>query len=131
MPSQLPVFFIVEDDDAVRQSLELLTRALGWDVRAFQSAEKCLDQALYQPPACILADLFMPRMNAVELKKALQPAGVQTPMVILTAYMDTPLAAAAKSMGIDEVISKPCDCDQLHNSIERAVRRQRRPLAVI
>ena len=122
MPTQLPLLFVVENDPAVGRALELLLTTMGWDVRLFQTAEECLRMALAQPPACILADLYLPGMNSVELKQALLAGGIHVPMVILTAYFDTPLAASAKFRGVEEILEKPCDSHALQAALQRVLR---------
>lgn len=119
------LLFIVEKNAAMRRILEMLMSARGWTVRSFGSAGECLCAAVKQRPDCILSDLYPADMDASEFRQAMMWKGIGSPMVILSAYPDSPVAAAIKSMGVIEILDAPCNVRMLEGAIARAMGRER------
>ena len=78
------MIFVVDDDRDVGEVSASLLSAFGWKTRTFRDARDCLAAALDQPPACILSDLQMPRMDGNALMEALRATGVNVPVVVMT-----------------------------------------------
>ena len=104
-----PVVFLVDDDEAVRDAIELLLRASGLTVRAFASAERFLEFYRPQMPGCLLLDIRMPGMNGWDVWERMQqdPELAATPVVVVSG--DGPDAGRARAVGMRAVLRKPVE----------------------
>lgn len=101
--------FIVDDDEAVRDSLAALFAAAGIPARTFADAEAFLSAWRDDQPGCVVLDLKMPGMNGLELQAALSRRGAQLPIVFLSARGDIPAAVRALKGGAVDFLAKPTD----------------------
>ena len=106
-----PVVIIVDDDEAVRDSLSFLLDVAGYRTRAFASGTALLE-ALLPPLAaadagCLLLDVRMPEIDGVTTLERLRAAGFQLPAIIMTGHADVPLAVRAMKAGARDFIEKP------------------------
>jgi two-component system response regulator FixJ len=111
---------IVDDDDAVRDSLRLLLESHGYDVDAFNSAAACLEERSGQSYDCFLVDLHMPGKSGIDLIETLRASGVAAPTFIITARMDPRLAVRAERAEVFGVLSKPVADRELISWLGRA-----------
>jgi two-component system, LuxR family, response regulator FixJ len=133
MPAEQHVY-IVDDDDAVRDSLSVLLEAIGHHVRAFGLARDFLDAAPTLPVGCLIADIRMPGMDGLELQRALNDQALHFPMIVITGHGDVPLAVRAMKAGALDFIEKPFATPTILASVEAALSRlaseeQRDPVA--
>ena len=120
MPS-VPLMAIVDDDDALRNSLDNLLRSVGFRAHGFASAEAFL-QAQHAPEtACLLLDVRLPGMIGLELQRQLGGTHWRIPIIFITAYADDVMRAQALAAGAVAVLSKPCREEDLLNAIEAAL----------
>lgn len=98
---------IIDDDAAVRESLEALLLVAGYAVATYGSAEAYLEAPAEGPGGCILLDLHMPGMGGLGLMEALQGRAGTPPVVVLTAARESALHARARALGAREVLTKP------------------------
>jgi two-component system, LuxR family, response regulator FixJ len=119
-PAQQTVF-IVDDEAAIRKSLQLLIEMLGVSVRTFPSAARYLDA--YQPgdAGCLILDLRMPGMNGLDLQQELIRRGFDMPLIVLTGFGDVPAVIRALKSGAFEFLEKPVDDDVLLDHVRRAL----------
>ena len=116
-----PRIFIVDDDDAIRDSLQLLLSSVGFgNVVAYSSARDFLAQAEPRPGECLLLDVRMPDMDGLELQEELNRRGVKLPVVIMTGHADVPIAVRAMKAGAADFIEKPFAEDVLLDCVRRA-----------
>ena len=121
MPS-VPLMAIVDDDDALRNSLDNLLRSVGFRVQGFASAEAFL-QAQHAPEtACLILDVRLPGMNGLELQQQLGAAHGHIPIIFVTAYADDDVRAHALAAGAVAFLSKPCREEDLLHAIEAALK---------
>ena len=106
------IIAIVDDDDAVRDSLSLLLGAHGMTVRAYASPGQFLSDAASRAD-CLIFDLHMPEMTGIELAERLRGRGISTPIVIVTGRNDPRLAPRMQRAGVSAVLSKPVDEEKL------------------
>ncbi|HEV8015116.1 MAG TPA: response regulator FixJ [Stellaceae bacterium] len=99
--------YIIDDDDAVRDSLALQLEASGYDVVSFASAVGFLEQAASLPQGCVISDVRMPDMDGMELQKRLSDSELDFPVVIMTGHGDVALAVRAMKAGAVDFIEKP------------------------
>lgn len=117
--------FVVEDDAAVRDSLQLLLRLRGFATRGFASAEAFLAAIGPNQGGCLLLDLRMPGKGGLELQAELLDRGLQLPVVVITAHGDVAAARAAFRAGAIDFLEKPLDEDALLSAIRAALERDR------
>jgi FixJ family two-component response regulator len=119
--SSVPLMAIVDDDDALRTSLDDLLQSVGFRVQAFASAEAFLQAPHVPEPACLLLDVRLPGMNGLELQRQLGVTHWRIPIIFITAYADDDMRARALAAGAVAVLSKPCREEDLLNAIEAAL----------
>ena len=115
------VVHIVDDEEAVRNSLAFLLGNSGFAVRTHQSATGFLEQAQSVRNGCLVTDLRMPDMSGVELLKRLREADALLPAIVITGHGDVQMAVEAMKNGALDFIEKPFSDDVLIGSIRRAV----------
>lgn len=133
MPADRYVY-IVDDDEAVRESLSVLLEAIGHRVRAFGLAKDFLDAAPALRVGCLIADIRMPEMDGLELQRTLNEQNLHFPMIVITGHGDVPLAVRAMKAGALDFIEKPFATTTILASVEAALARieaagQRDPIA--
>jgi FixJ family two-component response regulator len=113
--SRAPLIAIVDDDDALRNSLDNLLRSVGFRVQGFASAEAFLQAPPAPETACLIVDVRMPGMNGLELQRQLGVMHWRIPIIFVTVYADDDVRAHALAAGAIAVLSKPCrEADLLH-----------------
>jgi two-component system, LuxR family, response regulator FixJ len=115
--------YIVDDDDAVLDSLSVLLEAIGHRVRTFSLARDFLDAAPALPVGCLIADIRMPEMDGLELQRALTDRSLRFPMIVITGHGDVPLAVRAMKAGALDFIEKPFTAPTILASVGAALSR--------
>ena len=116
-----PLIAVVDDDDALRNSLDDLLQAVGFRVQGFASAEAFL-RALHAPEAaCLILDVRLPGMNGLDLQRQLGAAHWPIPIIFITAYADDDVRTRALAAGAVAVLSKPCGEEDLLTAIQAAL----------
>ncbi|WP_369601597.1 response regulator FixJ [Hahella sp. SMD15-11] len=121
MVSAEQVVYIVEDDEAVRDSLSMLLEAEGYDVEAFADAQQFLDRYDENMAGCILLDIRMPGMTGMELHRKLIDMQCPLPVIFVTGHGDVPLAVEAMKQGAVDFVQKPYQEKQLLDKIRTAM----------
>ncbi|MFA9950396.1 response regulator transcription factor [Dentiradicibacter hellwigii] len=114
--------YIVDDDDAIRDSLSWMLQSRGISCRDFPSAEAFLDSLTPSLSGCILLDVRMSGMSGNELFEILRERGCHMPVIFLTGHGDVPLAVSALKGGAFDFFEKPCDDNQLVDRIVEALK---------
>jgi RNA polymerase sigma factor (sigma-70 family) len=120
---------IVDDDEAVRDSLALLLNFRGYRTRAFESAEECLAAWRADWRGCLLLDLRMSGMDGLALQQALIQRGSLLPVVFLTGHGDLAHARAALKSGAVDFLEKPYEEADLLKAVNEAMERDTRESA--
>ena len=125
MNQGLPIVFIVDDDEAVRNSLRLLVKSVGLTAAALDSAQEFL--ASYDPlqPGCLVLDVRMPGMSGLELQQQLNLRGAVIPVIFITGHGDVPMAVEAMQQGAFDFLQKPFRDQDLIDRIQRALEKDR------
>ena len=115
------IVYIVDDDDAVRDSLSVLLESKAYTVRSFGSAPEFLAAAPSLPVGCLIADIRMPEMDGLELQQRLIERSLHFPMIVITGHGDVPLAVRAMKAGAIDFIEKPFASEAILDSLAAAV----------
>ncbi len=111
--------YVVDDDEAVRDSLQWLLEGKDYRVRCFDSAESFLNRYDAREVACLIVDIRMGGMSGLELQGRLIEVNSPLPIVFITGHGDVPMAVDTMKKGAMDFIQKPFDEDQLVSLVER------------
>ncbi len=111
------IVYIVDDDDSVRTGLSRLMRSAGFEVRAFESADRFLDEVREEQSACVLLDMTLPRVTGVQVQSRLKERGIHLPVIVVSARDDEATRNAARAMGAQFFFRKPVDDQALLDAI--------------
>jgi two-component system response regulator FixJ len=118
--SHEPTVHVIDDDDAVRDSIAFLLASAGILAEVHPSAADYLATA--KPlPGCIVTDVRMPGMSGIDLIRTLRERGVGVPVIVITGHGDVPLAVEAMKLGAADFIEKPFDDEALIGAIRSAL----------
>lgn len=120
MPSK-SIVHVIDDDDALRDSLAFLITSAGIETRTHDSATSFLAVLPRDVSGCVITDVRMPGMSGVELLRELKRLAPTLPVIVMTGHGDVPLAVEAMKLGAFDFIEKPFDDDTLLNSVTRAL----------
>jgi len=115
--------YVVDDDDAVRDSLGMLFRAAGLRAETFASAQAFMQRGSWQRPGCLVLDIRMPGQSGTALHDELLERGVRIPIVFITGHGDIPMAVAAIKKGAHDFVEKPFDDHELLGQVLGALER--------
>jgi FixJ family two-component response regulator len=111
--------YVVDDDEAVRDSLQWLLEGKGYRVRCFDSAESFLSRYDAREVACLIVDIRMGGMTGLELQNRLVEGRSPLPIVFITGHGDVPMAVDTMKKGAMDFIQKPFKEEQLVDLVER------------
>jgi two-component system, LuxR family, response regulator FixJ len=114
---------VIDDDEALRDSLLFLLKAAKFKVRAYETAEAFLDAMGHAEPGCIITDVRMPGINGLELVRRLKTKHAAFPVVVISGHADVPLAVEAMKLGAIEFLEKPFEEDALISAVRGALSR--------
>ena len=118
-----PVVFIVDDDEAVCDSLQLLLRTVGIPSRTFRSAADFLAEYRSDEPGCLILDLRMPGMSGLELQERLHQMGSLLPVIFVSGHGSVDSAVHAMRAGAVDFLQKPFDDQEVLDVIQRTLQR--------
>ena len=113
--------FVIDDDEAMRDSLEFLLGAADFEVTLFESAQIFLD-GLPKDFGCVVSDVRMPGIDGIELLQRLKASRNAFPVLIMTGHGDVPLAVEAMKLGAVDFLEKPFEDDRLIGMIDVALK---------
>jgi FixJ family two-component response regulator len=119
MATALMTVAIVEDDAAMRKSLERLLQANGYETVAFTSAEEFLQSAIGDSAIGLVLDIHLGGMSGIELRRRMSAAKSTLPVVFITAYDDEATQREALAAGCVDYLRKPFDASRLTEALER------------
>jgi len=117
------IVHVVDDDEAVRDSMRALLESYGIEVYAYASAREFLVADPAQPGGCVLVDLHMPGMGGLELLEALQAQGSRIPVIAITGRSDSMLKERATRAGAVTLLEKPVSDEALLSTLVLALTR--------
>ena len=109
---------IIDDDEAMQDSLHDLMESAGLVARCFGSAEEFLESGLHRQVSCLITDILMPKMSGLQLQAKLKEEQCDIPIIFITAHGDAEMRIQAMREGAVEFLAKPFD----HQLLLKAVR---------
>ena len=125
MKDQSPLIYLVDDDDAVRDSLGMLFKSIGLKHEAHASALDFLQHYDSSRLSCLVADIRMPGLSGLELQQRLNEQQAEIPIIFITGHADVPMAVTAMKSGAADFIQKPFRDQDLIDRINKALERDR------
>jgi FixJ family two-component response regulator len=119
--AKIPLISVVDDDDAVRESLRALLRSVKFVVEVFASAEEFLSSGRARETDCLILDVRMPGMNGLELQSRLVASNPGMPVIFITAHGDEELRSRALRGGAVDYLLKPFSEEALLNAVQTAL----------
>ena len=117
------VIYVVDDDEAVRQSLEFLLKTAGMKVRGFDSAKSFLAALPEIGSGCLITDVRMPEITGIDLLRKVKESGIDIPVIVITGHGDIALAVEAMKIGAVDFLEKPFDDDTLLDAVRASLTR--------
>jgi two-component system, LuxR family, response regulator FixJ len=115
--------YVIDDDEAMRDSLQFLLGSADFDVTLFESAQAFLDKLGSLDFGCVVSDVRMPGIDGIELLGRLKSLQCRFPVIIMTGHGDVPLAVEAMKLGAVDFLEKPFDDDLLIAMIDTGLKR--------
>jgi two-component system, LuxR family, response regulator FixJ len=116
-----PIVYVIDDDDAVRQSLEFLLKTAGIETRGFDSAKAFLNVLQQIKSGCIVTDVRMPELTGIDLLRRVKEMKLDIPVIVITGHGDISLAVEAMKIGAIDFLEKPFDDELLLASVRSAL----------
>jgi two-component system response regulator FixJ len=113
--------YVIDDDEAVRQSIEFLLKTVGINVRSFESARAFFEVLAEIDGGCIVTDVRMPEITGIELLRRVREVKPDLPVILITGHGDVPLAVEAMKLGAADFLEKPFDDDLLIAAVRSAL----------
>jgi len=124
MPSEPAIVHVIDDDEALRDSLAFLLRTADLEVMSHASATAFLDALPLIGLTCIITDVRMPGLSGIDLLRRVRELGIEVPVIVITGHGDVPLAVEAMRFGAVDFLEKPFDDEILLQSVRAALRQQ-------
>jgi two-component system, LuxR family, response regulator FixJ len=118
------VVHVIDDDEALRESLAFLLRAAQLEVKSYPSATAFLDGLPDESLGCVITDVRMPDISGIDLLRRLKELNIGVPVIVVTGHGDVALAVEAMKIGAADFFEKPFDDDLLLASVRSALREQ-------
>jgi FixJ family two-component response regulator len=121
----VPTVFIVDDDRGMRQSIQDLVESVGLRAESFATGGEFLKRKRTDDPSCLVLDVRLPQMSGLDFQRQLAEAGMQIPIIFVTAHGDVPMSVRALKSGAVEFLTKPFRDQDLLDAIQQALQRDR------
>ena len=115
--------FIIDDDRSMRQAIQDLVESIGLRAEAFATGQEFLGRQRTGDPSCLVLDVRLPQMSGLDFQRQLAEAGIQIPIIFITAHGDIPMSVRALKSGAVEFLTKPFRDQDLLDAIQQALQR--------
>lgn len=115
------MIFVVDDDPQVRTSIQGLLKSAGLRSECFETAEQFLQRQPPNGPCCLIVDVSLPGISGLDFQQRLKEAGLQIPIVFITAHGDIPMTVRAMKSGAVEFLTKPFEDQDLLGAVQQAL----------
>jgi FixJ family two-component response regulator len=120
-----PTVFVIDDDAAVRVSIQGLLKSVGLRSECFGTAQEFLQSTRPDAPSCLVLDVRLPGVNGLDFQHELADAGIRIPIIFITGHGDIPMTVKAMKSGAVEFLTKPFRHQDLLDAIHQALDRDR------
>jgi FixJ family two-component response regulator len=120
-----PTVFVIDDDEAFRESVKGLLKSVGFQARTFGTTEEFTKAAMPDPPGCLILDIRLPGASGLDFQTKLKNNHSHLPIVFMTGYGDIPMSVKAMKQGAIEFLTKPFREQDLLDAIRLALERNR------
>ncbi len=124
-PEGASTVFVIDDDASVRRPIEGLMKSVGLRAQSFGSPQEFLTRRVGDGPSCLVLDVRLPGLSGLDFQRQLADAGVQIPIIFITAHGDIPMSVRAMKSGAVEFLTKPFHDQDLLDAIQQALERDR------
>ena len=124
-PGDDATVFVIDDDARTRAAMERLLKSIGLRVESFAAPKDFLGRTLPDGPSCLILDVRLPGMSGLDVPRKLAEAGVQIPVIFVTAHADIPMTVKAMKAGAVEFLTKPLGDEVLLAAIRSAIERSK------
>ena len=125
IPEDTSIVFVIDDDASVRRSIQGLLKSVGLRSESFGSAQEFLTTHASDGPSCLVLDVRLPGLNGLDFQRQLADAGVQIPIIFITAHGNIPMSVRAMKSGAVEFLTKPFHDQDLLDAVQQALERDR------
>jgi len=122
MPSERRVVHVIDDDEALRDSLTFLLRTAHIEAQTHNSAAAFLETLPQPNLSCVITDVRMPGLSGIDLLKRLKELKIDVPVIVITGHADISLAVEAMKIGAIDFLEKPFEDDVLLAIVQSALR---------
>jgi len=103
----VPTVFIIDDDRSMRQAIQDLVESVGLRAEAFATGREFISRQHTGDPSCLVLDVRLPQLSGLDFQRQLAEAGIQIPIIFITAHGDVPMSVRALKSGAVEFLTKP------------------------
>jgi FixJ family two-component response regulator len=125
LPDVEPIVIVIDDDAAMRQSLDSLFRSVGLRVETFASTTEFLSAKLPNAPSCLVLDIRLPGASGLDFQTELAKADILIPIIFITGHGDIPMTVRAMKAGAIEFLTKPFRDQDLLDAVQLGLERDR------
>jgi FixJ family two-component response regulator len=125
MREQQSIVYVIDDDEAVRESVTDLLRSVGHDVQSFGSVQEFLDGPRPDRSSCLVLDVRLPGQSGMELQRRLIKSDINLPVIFVSGHGDIPMSVRAIKSGAIEFLTKPLNEQQLLDAVQTGLARDR------
>src|SRR5260370_3828429 len=115
--------FVIDDDEEVRASIQRLLKTVGLQGHTFARAQDFLQLKTPEGPSCLILDIRLPGVSGLEAQRQLVAAGINIPIIFISAHADVDMAVRAMKLGAVEFLTKPFRPQELVDAIQQALQR--------
>jgi FixJ family two-component response regulator len=119
--TEVAMVFVVDDDPQVLASIQGLLKSAGLRSEGFETAEQFLQRQPPDGPTCLIVDVSLPGISGLDFQQQLKKAGLQIPIVFITAHGDIPMTVKAMKSGAVEFLTKPVEDKALLGAVQQAL----------
>ena len=124
--NQKSLVLVIDDDPSVRNGLTLLFRSVGFETRAFGSAQEFVQSKLPDVPSCLILDVRLPGQSGLDFQAELLKAHIHIPVIFMTGHGDIPMTVRAMKGGAVDFLAKPFRDQDMLDAVATAIERDRK-----
>jgi FixJ family two-component response regulator len=123
--AEMPIVFVIDDDESMRRGLTNLFESVGLRVEALGSAAELPERTLPDVPSCLVLDIRLPGMSGLDFQDLLEKAAIHIPIVFMTGHGDIPMSVKAMKAGAADFLTKPFRQQEMLDAVTAAIERDR------